>query len=126
MVKKRSIALAIIFTLITCGIYGIYWFIVLTEDMKTLTPQDEYQTSGGLAFVLSLITCGIYGLYWDYKMGQKVDQLKGSSNTGIIYIILHVIGLEIINMALMQDTVNHFATEEVVSDASYIEHDNNQ
>lgn len=35
MVQKRDIALAIIFTLITCGIYGIYWFFKLNDDVNT-------------------------------------------------------------------------------------------
>lgn len=113
MVQNRNIALAIIFSIITCGIYAIYWFIVLTDDLRKLTPNDDYQTSGGLAFVLSLITCGIYGIYWDYKMGEKVDQIKGSSNSGILYIILHIVGLEIINMALMQDVVNSCAANRL-------------
>lgn len=28
----RSIGLSIVLTIITCGIYGIYWFITLTND----------------------------------------------------------------------------------------------
>ena len=32
MGKERSIVLCIIFTIITCGIYGIYWMIVLNDD----------------------------------------------------------------------------------------------
>lgn len=49
--KNRNIVLAIIFTLLSCGIYGIYWFINVNDDMNTLTPDDSYQTSGGLAFL---------------------------------------------------------------------------
>ena len=74
MGKERSIVLCIIFTIITCGIYGIYWMIVLNDDM--LDALEEEGTSGGMVFLFSLITCGIYGLYWIYQMGKRVDRLN--------------------------------------------------
>jgi hypothetical protein len=126
MAKNRSIALAIIFTIFTCGIYGIYWFIVLTDDMNRLTLDDDYQMSGAVSFLLSLVTCGIYGIYWAYKMGNKVDRLNGGSYTGFIYILLHLFGLEIINLALMQDTVNCFATVPAEETATYIEYEDDE
>ena len=126
MAKNRSIALAIIFTIFTCGIYGIYWFIVLTDDMNRLTLDDDYQMSGAVSFLLSLVTCGIYGIYWAYKMGNKVDRLNGGSYTGFIYILLHLFGLEIINLALMQDTVNCFATVPAGETATYIEYEDDE
>ena len=106
-IQPRNIVTAIIFTILTCGIYSIYWFIVMTDELNRLT-KEENDMSGGLSFVLTLITCGIYGYFWAYKMGQKVDKLTGNSNgyTGIIYILLMVFGLEIVDLALIQDCIN--------------------
>lgn len=42
--KKRNIALSIIFTLITCGIYGLYWFVCLTDE--TNQAAGEQKTTG--------------------------------------------------------------------------------
>lgn len=60
MIQRRSIAMCIILSLVTCGIYGIYWFVVLTDDANTLLPDNKglNNTSGGVAFLLSLVTCG--------------------------------------------------------------------
>ena len=49
MVKKRNIALAVVLSIITCGLYGIYWFICLNNDANALTPDDSYTTGGGMA-----------------------------------------------------------------------------
>ena len=57
MVKQRNIALCIIFTIITCGIYGIYWFICLSNDANTVSQTAG--TSGGMAFLLTMVTCGM-------------------------------------------------------------------
>ena len=70
--KKRSIAGCIILTLVTFGIYGIYWFVKLTNETNRLAPE-EATMSGGLAFLVTICTLGIYGLYWGYKLGKKMD-----------------------------------------------------
>ena len=113
MIKKRDVAVAIIFSIITCGIYGIYWFIVLTDDAKAVSEDDSFQ-SGGVAFLLSIITCGIYGLYWAFKMGDliKTAQIKKEqpvNDYGILYLILQFFGFGIINYALMQNDLNKLA-----------------
>ena len=115
MIKNRNIALCIIFSIITCGIYGIYWFIVMTDEMNELAP-DDYATSGGLAFVFSLITCGIYSIYWNYKMGIKMNDIemqegKGNNSNHILFLLLSLFGLSIINYCLMQSKLNAHANE---------------
>lgn len=113
MVEKRNIAVAIILSIITCGIYGIYWFIKLTDEINYASghPQD---VSGGMAFLLTLVTCGIYGYIWYYKMGEKLDELamaKGmpTQSRGIVYLILGLFGFGIVSYALMQDSINQMA-----------------
>ena len=106
-VQPRSLVTAIILSLVTCGIYGIYWFIVMTDELNLLTDNKK-DLSGGLAFVLSLVTCGIYTIIWAYRMGQKVDKLNGTKdgNNGIIYLILTLLGFGIIAYVLIQDSMN--------------------
>lgn len=104
--QPRSIVTAIILSIVTCGIYSIYWFICLTDDMNKAagTPND---TSGVTAFLLTVVTCGIYGLFWAYKIGEKRDIItreNGSSN--ILYLILSIFGFSIIVYCLAQDAIN--------------------
>lgn len=108
--KKRNIGLCILFSIITCGIYAIYWFVVLTNELKDLSGDSE-TASGGVAFLLSIITCNIYGWYWAYKRGENVDTARSkrsipSSNSEILYLILVLIGFGIIAYALMQNEIN--------------------
>ena len=110
MIEKREVPVAIILTLITCGIYGIYWFIKLNDEINALNG-DVNDTSGGMAFLFSLISCGIYGIYWMSKMGDKLDNIAVNhgmvqSSRGIVYLVLSIFGLGIVSYALMQDTVN--------------------
>ncbi|MDF2485317.1 MAG: putative rane protein [Herbinix sp.] len=111
MVKNRNIILCLIFTFITCGIYGIYWYVCLANDTNTVSGVQD--TSGGLVLLLTIITCGIYGLYWAFKCGEKIDTAKrnrgmAASNGGILYLLLYLLG-GIIAFALIQHEINRLA-----------------
>ncbi len=106
MIKNRNIVACVILSIVTIGIYGIYWFIKMTDDSNALAPKNA-TTSGGKAFLLSLITCGIYGIYWNYKLGLKVDEMNNTQgNLGIIYLLLGLFGLSIISQCMAQSEIN--------------------
>lgn len=75
MIKQRNIALCIVFSIITFGIYALYWFVCLTNDANQESGQTD-ATSGGVALLLTIVTCNIYGWFWAYKMGEKIDAIK--------------------------------------------------
>ncbi len=105
-IEPRNIVLCIIFSIITCGIYGIYWMIKMNDEVNMLAGEPG-ATTGGMVFLFSLITCGIYGWYWLYKMGERCDRIKntpGSSN--VLFLILGIVGLSIVSYCLIQDTIN--------------------
>lgn len=104
---NRNIVLCIVLTVVTCGIYGIYWMICLNNEINQLAGETE-ATSGGMVVLLTIVTCGIYGLFWFFKMGERVDKIKGvaGGSTNIIYLVLSIFGLAIVNYCLMQDTIN--------------------
>ncbi len=106
-ILPKNLALYIILTIVTCGIFGIYWFITLTNESNQLSGRTD-ETSGGIAFLLTLVTCGIYGWFWAAKMGEKTDVIKGEpqGNSNILFIILQIFGLGIVNYALAQDAIN--------------------
>ncbi len=110
-IKNRSIPVCVILSLITFGIYAIYWFVVMTNESNELAPENA-TTSGAKAFLLCIVTLGIYAIYWNYKLGCKVDEMKGVTNgsTGILYLIISLIGFSIINSCLAQSEINKHAT----------------
>ncbi|MBR2480627.1 MAG: DUF4234 domain-containing protein [Clostridia bacterium] len=111
MVEKRSIAKAIILSIITFGIYEIYWFIKMTNEVADITG-DHNNASGGMAFFLTIITCGIYGIFWAYKMGEKLDRHEGvDGSRALIYLILMITGLGFVTYCLIQDSINKIVTK---------------
>lgn len=109
-ISPRNIALCILFTIITCGIYGIYWMIMINDEVNRLAGETN-ATTGGMVFLFTFITCGIYGWYWLYKMGERCDRIKGNpyGNSNILFLILGLFGLGIVSYCLIQDTINKSA-----------------
>lgn len=111
MKEEKNIILNIVLTFITCGIYGLVWFVQMTDDAIGYSEDTEMQ-SGILALVLTLVTCGLYGFYWDYKMAKMIESAQTKNNlpasdNSIMYIILHLVGLSIVNYCLIQRDLNN-------------------
>ena len=107
VIKERNIVIAIILSLITCGIYFIYWMIKVNDEVLELSGKKG--SSGLVVFILHLVTFGIYGFYWAYKMGECVDKMKDVQNgyTSILYLVLAILGLNVVDVALIQDAINN-------------------
>ncbi len=105
--------LCIVLSVITCGLYGIYWQYCLAEDMNLVSDRQD-GTSGAMVVVLTLVTCGIYGLYWVYRSGDVLDRLRSAQgrmecHLGILYLVLGLLGVGIVSYALMQAELNEYA-----------------
>ncbi|MCR5798329.1 MAG: DUF4234 domain-containing protein [Eubacterium sp.] len=109
MMKERNIAVCVILSIVTCGIYGIYWMYCLVEESNTMTGCDG--PGGVTVILLTIVTCGIYGWYWLYSVGKRIDELQereGSAggNNAILYLILAIFELAIVDYCLIQNEIN--------------------
>ena len=112
-IRQRDLALCIILSIVTCGIYALVWFFNLVSDLNTAAPEADDKTPGTV-FLLTLITCGIYGLIWIYNAGNKVDTIRRMnnelpSNSSLIYLLLSLFGLGIVSYCLIQSELNKVA-----------------
>ena len=108
--KERNIAVCIILSIVTCGIYGLYWLYCLVEESKEMTGEMD-GPSGIVVILLSIVTCSIYLMYWMFITGKKIDDMnvregKASGNYGILFLILAIVELSIVNYALIQNEIN--------------------
>lgn len=112
---RHNIALGIILSLVTCGLYNIYWNYREFEAMNELLGRREYRFWPWL--LLSIVTCGIYHVYYEYKMGSDLyrylrDQgLDANPNLPIVGLALSIFGLTIVADAVYQHELNRLAPE---------------
>ena len=112
MIKERNIVTCILLSIVTCGIYGLYWFITLTDDASRANDDPSFTVVK--AFLLTLVTCGIYNIYWNYKIGKEMfeaNQKRGiqTSDNSILYLVLGLFGFGIVTYCLVQNELNVIA-----------------
>lgn len=109
--KEKNIVTCILLSILTCGIYGIIWFVEMTDDAVAASNGKEYSTSGISALLYTIITCGIYSFYWSYKMGKSLYAAKSSrgqnaSDNSTLYVLLGIFQLNIVSYCLIQSDLN--------------------
>ena len=106
-IKERNIVTAVILSIITCGIYGIYWVICLAREAVSVKDPED---SGILEIVLMLFL-PFLGFFLAEKKLAEGCQAKGiaHSDNSILYLILGLVGLGIVNYCMMQDDLNKIA-----------------
>ena len=111
-INKRSIGICILLSIITCGIYGIYWMYLLVKNTRSIQKNTDKCTGE----MLCLIFVPFYSVYWWYTRGEKVRQGFAEHNYnatggGVAYLVLAIVGLSIASMAIMQSDFNSLKSE---------------
>ena len=108
MVSQRSIPLYVVLSIITCGLFSIYWFICLAGDIAKLRQKPE--PKGVFDFIISLLTCGIYYLVCFYRYSKYMVEIqeKRGAKVNDISVIALIMGLfvGIVSLALIQNEIN--------------------
>lgn len=113
-IQRRSIPLCLVLSVITCGIYGLYWLYCLTEDLN-LAARQENETSGGMVVLLSIVTCSVYEYFWLYQAGKKVNQVhcfagdREDGSLSLLYLLLGFVCSGLVSYALIQNELNKVA-----------------
>ena len=113
MIKERNIAVCVVLSIVTCGIYGIYWLYKMVEEADYLTGNPNPQPPI-VVILLSIVTCSIYLIIWLYNTGKRFDEMsvregRGEGNNGILVLLLAIFGLAIVDYVLIQDNLNKHA-----------------
>ena len=112
LINKRSIGVCILLSIITLGIYSLYWMYLLVKNTRLI----QKNTSSCLGEMICLIFIPFYSLYWWYTRGEKVklefnQHNYNSVSNGVVYLILAILGLNIVSMAIMQSDFNSLESE---------------
>ena len=106
-IKNRNIVTCILLTIITCGIYGIYWFIMLAKEAVSVKdPADN-----ALLEIILMLFLPFVGIFLTEKKFAEGCAAKGIPHTdnSILYLILGLIGLGIVGDCMLQNDLNKLA-----------------
>lgn len=112
VVQEKPIIMDIIFSIITCYIYTIYWVYRANEDANRIfTAYGELEElSSFLVVILGLLTGGLFFIYYFWKLQNRLSQIQGKdSGDSIAVLILTIFGFRIVPLAIIQNTINQLS-----------------
>ncbi|MDE7433003.1 MAG: DUF4234 domain-containing protein [Lachnospiraceae bacterium] len=110
-IRTRSIGFSVIMSILTCGLYFyIVWTYCIISDIRKLEGKRGIAVGEWLLYDI----VPIYDLVWLYTRANKLSVIGAnnkikSNGGGGFYVFMHIIFLDIVNMALMQSTLNDLA-----------------
>jgi hypothetical protein len=99
MIKRRDILAIYVLSIITFGIYAIYWLVQTKKEMNGL---------GATIPTAWLLIIPIANLYWMYKYCEAFATYVKKDNNAILWFILYVL-IGIIMPAIVQSELNKLA-----------------
>lgn len=94
--EKRGLGKLFLLTVVTLGIYGIYW------EVKT---KGEMNAQGAEIPTAWLIIVPIANIWWLWKYAEGVEKVTGNKLSGpVTFLILWLLGS--IGMLIVQDAFN--------------------
>jgi hypothetical protein len=106
----RSPGMAILFTILSCGIYAMYWQYMQFKTINSWLGREEHKF--GMYLLFTVLSCGIYAVYYEYKFAQSLVDLQKSrgvqvnENLPIIAVLLAFSGLSMVTWAIEQTEIN--------------------
>lgn len=111
-VQERSIALNVILSVVTCGIYLFVWLYLLAKDVNALSASQgkPQMTDPIIVVLLTIVTCGLYAIYFFYRAGKAMDALDSKVRIGDDSALLAIVSIfaEVVAMAILQNSINTF------------------
>jgi hypothetical protein len=106
-IKERNPVVAFLLSLVTCGIYGIYWTVCLARDAVSVKDDSD---NGLLEIILCLFIPPVGFFLAEQKLadGCAAKGIAHKDNS-ILYLVLGLVGLGIVNFFMMQSDLNKVA-----------------
>ncbi len=106
-ISEQSIGVSIFLSVITLGLYGIYWQYRLVKNTRSIT-RNENSCVGEM---LCLIFLPFYSLYWWFTRGEVVKKEFAKRNhdpscSGGVLLVCSILGLSIVSCAIVQNDFN--------------------
>lgn len=109
MVKNRSVATVIILSIVTCGIYGIYWYWCAIHELDSAGKKSNMDPI--IQFILLFFYVG--GIIFAINASENINSIREQKglppkDDKVLWLILFII-FPIAGIGLVQNAMNEVA-----------------
>ena len=110
-IQKRSIVSVILFTIITCGIYGLYWMYQVAKELQLATGKSQF--SPAIILVLGLFVSPVGFVLLAMECNDRLNDIRAAkgmppADNMVLWVVLGIL-LPIVQVALIQNEINQVA-----------------
>ncbi len=112
----RSVAMDIVLTLFTCGIWNFFVQYRQIHAINFLLNENRYSFLSWLLFCA--LTCGLYHIYHEYRMSQDLQMIApapGEAQMPLVHLLFTMFGFSIITDALQQSHINRMLGYDAIA-----------
>lgn len=110
-IQKRSIVSVILFSIITCGIYGLYWMYQVAKELQLATGKSQF--SPAIILVLGLFISPVGFVLLAMECNDRLNDIRAAkgmppADNMVLWVVLGIL-LPIVQVALIQNEINQVA-----------------
>ena len=117
-IPQRNPAFVLIFAVLTCGLYLIYWYAQMYDELQLLTGATPTGNEFFIDLLFVIISCGLYGVWVDYRISIQMRDYEASrgvahpNDTATLAVVLDIasyltaFATNIVSSAVHQDQMN--------------------
>lgn len=77
-IERRDPGIVLLISFVTCGLYLIYWYWMMYEELEQLAGESPTGNSFALDLLLVIVTCSMWGIWVDYKISMQLNELQNA------------------------------------------------
>ncbi|MBQ7364796.1 MAG: DUF4234 domain-containing protein [Clostridia bacterium] len=110
-ITQRSVVKVILFSIITCGIYMLYWMYVTAKELQTATGRSQF--SPAIILVLAIFVAPVACVLLAMECNDRLNDIRAAkgmppADNMVLWIVLGIL-LPIVQFALIQNEINQVA-----------------
>ncbi len=114
MIKQRNPVLVLVLSIVTCGIYGLYWVYQSLHELEQTTGKTDSMNSM-VVLLLCLFLPSVGYLLYGMVLNDQLNALRAmhgqpEEDNKVLYMILGFF-IFVVLLFMGQSEINKFATE---------------
>ena len=73
---QRSPAMVLLLTLVTCGLYLVYWYYCFYRDLHSVLGHSPTGLPFWIDFLIAVATAGLWGIYVDFCISRQLQRIR--------------------------------------------------
>lgn len=96
--EERSPVTVLLLTLVTCGLYLVYWYYCFYRDLHSITGRSPTGLPFAVDLLIAVLTAGLWGIYVDYCISRDLQRIRQANGIDLPDSTTLVLALDLVSI----------------------------